>query len=269
LGNVPTLAQLLRERKITREKIREIFGGYRACLEACGLERRRGGFRLTLNELFLDWAALVRKLGKVPNITEYNRYGKYTSNPVVKFLGGWRHVPAGMLQFAREQELETEWRDVLELVTQFLESKATRGKAPRTDAAKRTDAPLAKPRILEDQPFYGAPLLPTPFGMAPTNEMGVIFLFGAVARELGFMMLRLQIRFPDGEAFREVEPGRWQRVRIEFEFESRNFITHMHPVNGCELIVCWNHNWPECPLEVIELKTVVSNLKSYGPGATL
>ena len=26
--------------------------------------------------------------------------------------------------------------------------------------------------------------------------------------------------------------------------------------NGCELIVCWKHNWKECPLEVIELRKV-------------
>ena len=27
---------------------------------------------------------------------------------------------------------------------------------------------------------------------------------------------------------------------------------------GCDLIVCWEHNWEECPLEVIELKTVIA-----------
>ena len=28
-------------------------------------------------------------------------------------------------------------------------------------------------------------------------------------------------------------------------------------VTKCDLIVCWEHNWPECPLEVIELKSLV------------
>ena len=23
------------------------------------------------------------------------------------------------------------------------------------------------------------------------------------------------------------------------------------------MIVCWEHNWPECPLEVLELKSLV------------
>ncbi len=70
------------------------------------------------------------------------------------------------------------------------------------------------------------------------------------------MVMRLQAEFPDCEAMREVEPGRWQRVRIEFEYESRNFLAHMHPVAGCDLIVCWNHNWKDCPLEVLELRTL-------------
>jgi hypothetical protein len=51
-----------------------------------------------------------------------------------------------------------------------------------------------------------------------------------------------------------------QRVRIEFEFESRSFVKHRHPHNGCDLIVCWAHNWPQCPpnLEVIELNKVLA-----------
>jgi len=68
--------------------------------------------------------------------------------------------------------------------------------------------------------------------------------------------------YPDGEAWREVEPGRWQRVRIEFEFQSRNFLQHFHDPSECDLIVCWEHSWPGCPLEVVELKTAVSNLQS-------
>ena len=88
-------------------------------------------------------------------------------------------------------------------------------------------------------------------------DVGVVFLFGALARSLGFMVLRLQAEFPDGEALRRVEGGHWRRVRIEFEFESRNFLAHGHDPKGCELIVCWTHNWPSCPVEVVELSKIV------------
>ena len=76
------------------------------------------------------------------------------------------------------------------------------------------------------------------------------------------MALRFQPGFPDCEALREVARGVWQRVRIEFEFESRNFLRHRHKPNGCELIVCWKHNWKECPkgLEVIELRKEIAKI---------
>jgi hypothetical protein len=106
---------------------------------------------------------------------------------------------------------------------------------------------------------YGAPLKLAAMAHAPTNEDGVIFLFGALAERLGFRVERLQAVFPDCEAKREVRPGVWQRVRIEFEFESRNFKDHRHDPAGCDVIVCWRHNWPECPagIEVIELSRYI------------
>ncbi len=80
-----------------------------------------------------------------------------------------------------------------------------------------------------------------------------------LAGKLGIQVQRLQAEFPDCEAMREVEAGKWQRVRIEFEFDSLGFHRHKHRADGCDLIVCWVHNWPECPekLEVIELKKIV------------
>ena len=96
----------------------------------------------------------------------------------------------------------------------------------------------------------------------PVNEEGVVFLFGMVAKELGYMIEAVQRGFPDCEAKRQIAAGRWQRARIEFEFESRNFRDHGHPASGCDVIVCWRHNWAECPeqLEVLELSNAVKSL---------
>jgi hypothetical protein len=79
-----------------------------------------------------------------------------------------------------------------------------------------------------------------------------------MSERLGFLVLRIQTEFPDCEAMRVVGENRLQMVRIEFEFQSRNFLRHMHEPTGCDLIVCWEHNWPECPVEVLELKKAVS-----------
>ena len=123
----------------------------------------------------------------------------------------------------------------------------------------RLVAPPAGPKILTDRPMYGLPIQGSPLVFAPTNEAGVVYLFGAMSERLGFLVLRIQTEFPDCEAMRVVGENRLQMVRIEFEFQSRNFLRHMHEPTGCDLIVCWEHNWPECPLEVLELKTVVNS----------
>jgi hypothetical protein len=58
---------------------------------------------------------------------------------------------------------------------------------------------------------------------------------------------------------RVVAENRLQPVKIELEYQSRNFLKHMHDLTGCDMIVCWEHNWPECPIEVLELKSLVAH----------
>jgi hypothetical protein len=83
-----------------------------------------------------------------------------------------------------------------------------------------------------------------------------------VSSELGLIVEAVQSAYPDCEAKRCVDAhnNRWQRVRIEFEFSSRNFLVHGHDLAGYDLIVCWEHNWPECPLEIVELRSVINDL---------
>lgn len=76
------------------------------------------------------------------------------------------------------------------------------------------------------------------------------------------MVEAVQAGFPDCEAKRQVGPNKWQRVHIEFEFESREFRDHGHPLDGCDIVVCWRHNWPDCPpsLEIMELSSIMKSL---------
>jgi len=97
---------------------------------------------------------------------------------------------------------------------------------------------------------------------APVNECGVVLLFGMVAFELGYIVESVGAGFPDCEAKRRVKHSSevWEHVRIEFEYQSRNFLTHGHDPEKCDLIVCWHDNWAECPLEVVELKSLLPSL---------
>ena len=67
-------------------------------------------------------------------------------------------------------------------------------------------------------------------------------------------------RSPTGRAARWGADARWEPVRVEFEYRSRNFFYHGHEVDECDVIICWQHDWPDCPLEVLALEDVVASL---------
>ena len=73
------------------------------------------------------------------------------------------------------------------------------------------------------------------------------------------MVEAIRNEYPDCEAKRRIDRNRdqWERIKIEFEYRSSNFKDHGHDPKGCDLIVCWIHDWNECPLEVIELKSAI------------
>jgi hypothetical protein len=114
-------------------------------------------------------------------------------------------------------------------------------------------------RPLKDRPLLGAPMPLPAMAYEPVNVMGVMVLFSMLAQQLGFVIEAVQSGFPDCEAKIEVEPGRWQHFRIEFEYESLQFKKHGHDPSQCDLIVCWRHNWKNCPphIQVLELSKLV------------
>lgn len=282
-GKLPSLPQLqkaTRHPSLNNGTIRHRFGNYANAVAAAGYKNRGAGRPATLRQLFLDWAALVRRLQRIPTIGEYGLEAEYSIRPLIRRCGGWRSVPARMLEFANKEGLARDWPDVVRIIRRHLGlalskdelmsnralSTARSIRASLRSKSKAVAGATAAPRKLarakwsrnpDEPPTYGVSLSLTPLVFAPCNEDGVLFLFGAVAGRLGFSVLRIQPGFPDCEAMREVSPGRLRRVRIEFEFESLNFLRHGHPIKGADIIVCWRHNWDNCPLEVIELSKVL------------
>jgi hypothetical protein len=127
---------------------------------------------------------------------------------------------------------------------------------PRQANSGLVGTPDFAPRgLYKDRPVMGEPFDRRPMTNAPVNELGVMVLFGMMAAGLGLQVESVQGKFPDCIARRQVAPGKWQYLRIEFEYESKNFKLHGHDPKGCDVIVCWRHNWRECPaeIEVVEL----------------
>jgi hypothetical protein len=255
MGHVPTLNELLKSKRISQYDVRRHFGVYASALQACGLERHGSGYELNMRQLFTDWAEVARRAGRVPTVGDYEMHGRYSLKPLIRQFGAWPRVAAGMTQYARANGLEEDGKDVLEVVATHLEGRKRRPGSSKWDTPR-----ILRPGLMAGAPVYGPPMVDAELMLAPTNEQGVLFLFGAVARKLGFVVLRVQTEYPDCEALREMEADLWQRVWIEFEYESRNFLLHKHRADQCHLIVCWKHNWEECPVEVIELRSAVKEI---------
>jgi len=250
LGKTPTRSELLKEAGVTPRSVRNHFGTYQRAMESCGLEINGPGKKLTMESLFQDWTGIVRTLKKVPSVTEYEQLSRYSVRPMLRMFRMWLNVPDGIRMYIEEQGLADEYKDILDAI----EYKAT-----HEGGVPKMSAPPSAPPILKDRPMYGPLLQGCPLVFAPTNEASVLYLFGTMSERLGFLMLLVQAGFLDCEAMRVVGENRLQRLKIEIEYQSRNFLKHMHDLKGCDMIVCWEHNWPECPLEVLELKTLVSN----------
>lgn len=110
---------------------------------------------------------------------------------------------------------------------------------------------MKKSSIHRPDTLEGAPLK-----YAPQNELGVVFLFSHLAKKMGIKSIdEIRPQFPDCIAYKKVG-GREKKIRIEFEFKSKNFKTQRHPIKGCDMIVCWEHNWPDSPknIEIVELR---------------
>ncbi len=357
LGRAPTRSEFRRLSGISHFKVLAHFPSLRDAIRHAGFEPNPQGLRISTVALLRDWAAVARKLGKLPSRSQYLRHGRYSGGVFTLRFGSWTGVAESFARFARDNDLEEQWSDVLSLITASrrdallptalprltLETRSApvaaandvsrleprRGdatsllpssSAPREQCGQGTSLPppLARQRcvthlvlaliqntlapleiqgvqlpdyqitqlqnshgqltqlpisyspnyqitqlpICRDRPVLGSPLSLPGLAHEPMNETGVVFLFGMLAHDLGFQVECLQAAFPDCEAKRQLQPGKWQRVRIEFEFESRNFQTHRHPVSECDVIVCWRHNWPDCPenLQIVELSRVIPRM---------
>lgn len=261
LGKAPSRSEFKAKSGLSEWRILRHFPNYREAVRAAGLQPDSTNLKLSDEALLEDWGQVVRKLRQIPTNHQYRREGKFGNSVYIRHFGPWSAIPGAFRQFATGK---SEWVDVLALLPTDQPSQLTAQPRsnPTTASLINNDATCIKHSKLDGRLTYGNPIDFRGLRHEPVNENGVVFLFGMVARELGYLVEVVQSGFPDCEAKRQIGPNKWQRVRIEFEFESRNFRDHGHAIDGCDIIVCWRHNWSDCPpnLEVLELSSVIQTL---------
>ncbi len=266
--------------------LRTIYGcfprGWHSVLEAAGLiGRARARLPLTDECLLYEFDRVARKFGRTPTWSQFVR--RCTRSIPARVVSDRFGGPAGVLaRYGAWKEREERTRSEGgsgETSSRSSGPRGTAGGVRRHGAGGRTENAARevrgkgvarrrhgrgmRRRAQASRRVLGEPVPPRGFAHAPVTETGVVHAAGVLWREAGLIVTRLGVRFPDGEALRRVPGGEgwWERVRVEFELRSSDFLHHGHDPKGCDLVVCWEHDWAECPVEVLELRALVAGAR--------
>ena len=245
----------LRETGISERQYHNHFDSWNEFVLAAGLKPDESHKRLSDDELFEAMRdACIKAQGIVPRKT-FRRYCRHSDTAYAQRWGGWQNVLARFREWVEAHDPDFPYRgelpaDSIEVERQLVVDGPANG--------ARSDRAWPSTQRTQYGPFLNFRGLQH----APINEQGVIFVFGMVAFDLGYVVEGVGTGYPDCEAKRCVSKAgdAWERVQVEFEYRSRNFREHGHDPAKCDLIVCWEDNWPDCPVEVLELRSSVESL---------
>jgi hypothetical protein len=103
--------------------------------------------------------------------------------------------------------------------------------------------------------IVGEPINRFGFIFAPVNREGVGTFFAKVAERLRIEIEEVRPSAPHCIARRQTTRG-WEQVAIIYTYKSGDQQGRTSALLVCDVLVCWQHDWPDCALEVIELRTV-------------
>ncbi len=230
------------------------FGSWNRAVHAAGLEPITRPVlipkKISDEELMSEIIELTKKLGKPPSDREMMAFGKYSTRPYVARWGSFARGREAAYQKIGCPEASRAGVLIVPRISSIRPATFSRATNP-VDHLK----PRRRVRFGEPINFRG-------LRHAPINEQGVVYLFGMVSKELGFVIESIRTEFPDCEGKRCVDKREnlWEQILIEFEYRSSHFREHGHSLDGCDLIICWIHDWVDCPVDVLELKSTIQRL---------
>lgn len=97
----------------------------------------------------------------------------------------------------------------------------------------------------------------------PSDRSGVMFVFGMVANELGFF-LETAGEGCGFSGFRthSLDSTEWSQTRIIFAHQSSDLVGQAELIAFTH-VVCWEHDWSQCPLPVLALGNLIRELPNY------
>ena len=247
-------SEFLRETGLTEWQVMKHFNTWNELVEAAGLKVFPNR-RLTDDELFNALRDGYMAAGGIVSRTRLRKVCRVSDSVYAHRFGRWPNVLAQFRGWVIENDPDFPY------LADLPRDGVGGPLRTHTDARAGVVAPVAGDSIAP-RTKYGPFLNFRGLQHAPINEQGVVFLFGIVAFDLGYVVEGIGTGYPDCEAKRSI--GRdgdvWERVRIEFEYKSRHFRDHGHDPIATDVLVCWEHNWPDCPIEVLELRGAIEAL---------
>lgn len=228
--------------KVSDVTIAQRFGSWNAGLKKAGLLIKRVS-NISDEELFAEIEKVWNRVGRQPKYAEMKRFGKFAVTTYQRKFGSWLKALEEFVRW-KSKSGDDALEDLKEIKPDIL-----LGQHKKSRRTKRVE--------------YGEPIDFLGLRHAPLNEQGVVYLFGMLSRQLGFIIEAVKTDFPDCEGKRQIpgKQGRWERVSIEFEYKSSQFKGHGHNPDECDVIVCWEDDWKDCPIEVISLKEIMGKIK--------
>jgi len=242
-------AAFCRDTGIERRRILQEFGTWAALCEAAGLETAGWQKRVPEDEIFAAMRDAFLADGGITTRARFQRGFRYSPRVITARFRTWHAALTAFRAWAAAHDPGFPLMD-------RLDARLAEG-----DTAPPAPAPVV-PRAWPStgRPPSGEVVGVRGFLHGPVNEAGVAVMFGALAYDLGCLIEAIHAAFPDCRAKRRTGSGQWEPVLIEFEFKSRTFRDHGHDPAGCDIVVCWEHNWPGCPVEVVELRAALAEL---------
>lgn len=248
-----TKAQFDANARFSSYVVLHVFPQWHEALTAAGLQPSPNFKKdIPLSALAEDFLRVCGELARIPTLLQLTR----RSNPVSHTFAG-KHGGYDTFKKKAIDYLFSTGLDMPPSIRSILNNELTR---------LQSEVHMHPDPVVEPRPHYqGCTLRFRAFIYAPTCEHDVVQMFGAIACELGFEIVGNRSAFPDCEARRKVDAvrERWEPCLIEYEFSSMDYKKHKHPTTGCDLIVCWKHNWNECPIEVLALEEEIKKLDGW------
>jgi hypothetical protein len=269
--------EFLRRAGVSERRVQRLFGSYNDLVLAAGLSPRV--FPTAEAPIYSDEDLLteVVRVLRLPNskLTRvfFEQNATVSTSACERRFGGWINTIKAAGDHLNPDKEAALLDQIREYTAPNLPARETAPRVMEGDTEQQEEAGALEPDADEQSHslvaaghsnLYGDFINFRGLQHAPVNEQGVVFLFGMICPELGYVVEIVKPGFPDCEAKRRVrgKPGTWQRVRVEFEYKSRTFRNHGHDPDQCDVIVCWEDNWPECPIEVLELRCTMRSLSS-------